>query len=169
MLDAKTGGRIDVLPTEMLPYQTDQRRDRPNLPWDRDGPLMECLREIDQVKPILYVASRKIVEEEKAKPALKVGPGSDENKDKPVAKKPAADRPPPAPRPAGPPKTPKAPAKKPPRPADDAGGGDFGGNAPPAGKATKTKMPTHSTKGKKGNGVGGQVPAGGEPNPFGGP
>ena len=111
------GGRLDVLPTELLTVKF------PNTQTDRlylanDTGLVQCLREIDLPKPIMYGEDRKMQkEEEPEKPAIKKpSDDADKPKDKPKPKpkpKNPGDQPekkPPKDRPAK-----KAPVDKPPK------------------------------------------------------
>ena len=112
ILDLKTGARLDVLATELLPIKLlNPQTDRLYLATDTG--LIQCLHEIERVKPLLHGEDRKlkpIEEPEKPHPGAKK-PKSGESaepkpkpKPTPKAKAPAGDKPA---------KTPKTPKEKP--------------------------------------------------------
>ena len=106
ILDARTGSTLDIIPTGSLPIKiSNDQTDRIYLGTE-DG-LLQCLREVEESKPIVYNQSR-IPPPEEIKP----------EKTPTVPKPKGGD--------AGAPKTPHPPAKKPPAKAKDADAG--GGN-----------------------------------------
>ena len=101
ILDAGTGSMLDMLPTGGLPIKVcNNQTDRIYLATD--GGLVQCLHEVDETKPIVYVEANKPQAEEEPLPTRLVGktqPKSGEGgaakpatKPKPPAKKPAAKK-----------------------------------------------------------------------------
>ena len=58
ILDARTGATLDIVPTSELPIKVcNSRTDRIYL--GNEGGLLQCLREVEETKPIVYNESRK--------------------------------------------------------------------------------------------------------------
>jgi hypothetical protein len=97
ILDLKTGARLDVLSTESLPVKLlNPQTDRLYLATDTG--LIQCLHEIEQVKPILHGEDRKLKPvEEPEKPVVKKAKSGEPSEPKPKAtpkpKAPAGDKP----------------------------------------------------------------------------
>jgi outer membrane protein assembly factor BamB len=110
VLDARTGARLDVLSTELLPIKLlNSETDRLYLATDTG--LVQCLHEIEQVKPILHGEDRKpkkVESPEKRLPTAKKAKSDQGDQERPKA---APKAPPKAP-PKTPPKKPKDKAAK---------------------------------------------------------
>jgi hypothetical protein len=128
ILDGKSGGLMETLPTEALSLAvSNAQTDR--LYVGTDTGLLECLHDVEQLKPIQYSEFRKQPPDEVLPKLPKPKPAVAEGGPKP--EKPAAK-----PRPAVPAK-PKPAAKK--KKTDDAAGDDAGADDQPKAKPARDK------------------------------
>jgi hypothetical protein len=127
ILNAKTGARLDSFPIPGLPIRVaNDQTDRIYLVSETG--LVQCLREVEAVKPLVYATMREEAVKPVAKPAAKAKPGEEPEGDegeKPAEKKPAG----------------KKPAGK-----ADPGPGDLFGGAEEGGPAEEPKMPVAKPK-----------------------
>jgi outer membrane protein assembly factor BamB len=123
VLSAASGAQLDAIPTETVTTKM-ANTDTDRIYLVSDGGLVQCLREVEQIEPIMHGKERKEAAKTETQPPV-------EKKEKSPKKEHAAPKPPTTP------KAPAAPKKKEPAPAKSgkkaAGNGPLGGagNAKP--------------------------------------
>jgi len=76
ILDAKTGSLLDSLPTEQLNFKVVNFPDRPALPGHDTG-MLQCLREREQITPLMHQAPSEKKDDKAGKPAGSAGKRGD--------------------------------------------------------------------------------------------